>query len=211
MYFSLVPNIEYPIKPIGYPFTESDIAVAKNFFRRYQLNPNIFESAVFFNLYSIEETERPEHVAQKFYGDPLYDWVVLLSNNIINAQFGWPLTNAELVKLVESEYDDPYGTIHHYETYEYGQYPAGLRVDESFYNSTHKFLFSDGVYVEKDGNQISKPVTVMEHFTTENEKKREIFILKYEYFQSFVSDFRNKNKYKKSDDYVSSKLKKARL
>jgi len=211
MYFSLVPNIEYPIKPIGYPFTESDITIAKNFFRRFQLNPNIFESAVFFNLYSIRETERPEHVAQKFYGDPMYDWVVLLSNNIINAQFDWPLTNKELVKLVESEYSDPYGTIHHYETYEYGQYQEGLHVDQSFYNGQHKFLLSDGSYIIKNGNQISKPVTVMEHFTAENEKKREIFVLKYEYFQSFVSDFRNQNKYKKSDDYVSSRLKKARI
>lgn len=208
MYFSLVPNIEYPIKPIGYPFTESDITVAKNFFRRFQLNPNIFESAVFFNLYSIQETERPEHVAQKFYGDPMYDWVVLLSNNIINAQFDWPLTNNELVKLVESEYSDPYGTIHHYETYEYGQYQEGLHVDESFYNGQHKFLLSNGAYVIKNGNQISKPITVMEHFTTENEKKREIFILKYEYFQSFVDDFRKKNLYQKSGNYINQRLKK---
>ncbi len=211
MYFSLVPNIEYPIKPIGYPFTESNITVAKNFFRRYQLNPNIFESAVFFDLYSIQDKERPEHIAKKFYGDPMYDWVVLLSNNVVNAQFDWPLTNAELTKIIQSEYEDPYGTIHHYETYKYGQYPEGLHVDKEFYEKTHKFLFSDGTYVEKDGNQVARPITVMEHFTAENEKKREIFILKYEYFQQFVSDFRQKNKYKKSDDYVSSRLKRARI
>jgi len=211
MYFSLVPNIQYPIKPIGYPFTESDITVAKNFFRRYQLNQNIFESAVFFSLYSVKETERPEHVAMKFYNDPMYDWVVLLSNNIVNAQFDWPLSNAELTKVVEKEYEDPYGTIHHYETYEYGQYSAGLHVDEAFYTGTHKFLLSDGNYVIKNGNQISKPITVMEHFTAENEKKREVFILKPAYFESFVSDFRKQNKYKKSDDYISSKLKRARI
>jgi len=211
MYFSLVPNIQYPIKPIGYPFTESDITIAKNFFRRYQLNKNIFESAVFFDLYQIQERERPEHVAKKLYDDEMYDWVVLISNNIINAQFDWPLANYELTKIIEKEFDDPYGTIHHYETYKYGQYPEGLHVDEAFYNGTHKFLLSDGNYVIKNGNQISKAVTVMEHYSNENEKKREIFVLKYEYFQDFVDDFRKQNKYKKSDDYVNSKLKRARI
>ena len=211
MYFSLVPNIEYPIKPIGYPFTEADNTIAKNFFRRFQLNKNVFENAVFFELYEVGDTQRPEHVADDLYGDPMYDWVVLLSNNIVNAQFDWPLSNYELTKIIESEYDDPYGTIHHYETYKYGQYAEGLHVDESFYNSQHKFLFSDGSYVVKNGNEISKPVTVIEHFTAENEKKRQIFVLKQQYFQGFVDDFRKQNKYKKSGDYVNSRLKKARI
>ena len=65
MYFSLIPNIQYPIKPIGYPFTQEDITVAKNFFRRYELNKNIFENAVFFDLYQIGDRERPERL-QKF-------------------------------------------------------------------------------------------------------------------------------------------------
>ena len=211
MYFSLIPNIQYPIKPIGYPFTQEDITVAKNFFRRYQLNKNIFENAVFFDLYQIGDKQRPEHVAKEIYGDEMYDWVVLLSNNIINSQFDWPLSNSELTKVIESEYDDPYGTIHHYETYDYGQYKKGTHVDKTFYDGQHKFLLSDGNYVTKNGNEVSKAITVMEHYTTENEKKREVFVLKEDYFIGFVDDFRKNNRYKKSDDYVSAKLKRARI
>ena len=47
MYFSLLPNIEYDEKPISYPFSESDFVVAKNFFRRYKVNDDIFSYAVF--------------------------------------------------------------------------------------------------------------------------------------------------------------------
>ena len=36
------------------------------------------------------------------------------------------------------------------------------------------------------------PVKVAEHFYRENEKKREIYLLKPTYFQSFVDDFRKK-------------------
>lgn len=34
-----------------------------------------------------------------------------------------PMSNYTLSKVVEKEFDNPYGTIHHYETYEYGPYP----------------------------------------------------------------------------------------
>ena len=54
MYFSLLPNIEYDEKPISYPFSESDFVVAKNFFRRYKINDDIFSYAVFFQKYAIK-------------------------------------------------------------------------------------------------------------------------------------------------------------
>ena len=206
MYFSIVPNISYDEKPISYPFSESDFVTAKNFFRRYKLNDDIFSNAVFFNQYAIEDGERPDTLADKIYGDPFYDWVILLTNNMVNAQYDWPMTNYELYKVLESEYEDPYGTIHHYETDEIGQFAAGLRVDEQFYNSTHKINI-DGTVVTKNGNEICRPVTIAEWFTDENEKKREIYLLKPAYIQSFVDDFRKQNLDKKSGNYINQRLK----
>ena len=48
MYFSLIPDIKQPVRPISFPFSESEYITAKNFFRRYQVNPDIFEYAVYF-------------------------------------------------------------------------------------------------------------------------------------------------------------------
>ena len=206
MYFSIVPNISYDEKPISYPFSEADFVTAKNFFRRYKINDDVFSNAVFFEKYSIEEGERPDTLADKAYGDPFYDWVILLTNNMVNAQYDWPLTNYQIYKTLESEYDDPYGTIHHYETYEIGQYPAGLRVDEQFYNSTHKINLNGGI-VTKNGNEICRPVTIAEWFSSENEKKREIYLLKPDYVQSFVDDFTKQNLYKRSGSYINQRLK----
>ena len=66
MYFSIVPNIIYDEKPIKYPFSESDKVVAKNFFRRYKLNDDIFSYTVYFNLHSIKDGERPDMIAQTY-------------------------------------------------------------------------------------------------------------------------------------------------
>jgi hypothetical protein len=206
MYFSIVPNISYDEKPISYPFSESDFVTAKNFFRRYKVNDDVFSNAVFFNKYAIVDGERPDLLAKKVYGDPFYDWVILLTNNLVNAQYDWPRSNYEIYKIAESEYNDPYSEIHHYETDEIGPYKEGQRVDETFYNRTHK-LNIDGNVVTKNGNEICRPVTITEWLQNENEKKREIFLLKGNYLQSFVDDFRKQNLYKKSGNYINQRLK----
>ena len=208
MFFKIVPNISYDEKPISYPFSESDFVVAKNFFRRYKINEDIFQYAVFFKKYTIVDGERPETLAEKAYGDPFLDWVILLTNNMVNAQYDWPRSNYEMYRIVEEEFDDPYSEINHYEIREtIGQYQAGLHVDEAFYNGTHKVNI-DGTVTTKNGNEIASPVTVAEYYQAENEKKREIYLLKPRYLDSFVADFKRKNLYKKDDNFISQRLKK---
>ena len=207
MYFSLLPNIEYDEKPISYPFSESDFVTAKNFFRRYKLNDDVFSYAVYFSKYAIVDGERPDTLALKAYGDPFYDWVVLLTNNMVNAQYDWPMSNHEISKVLESEYNDAYTEIAYYETIKIGQYAAGLRVDETFFNAQHK-INNNGTVSTVNGSAICGPVSIAEDFYRENEKKREIYLLKPTYFQSFVDDFRKKNLYKKDANYISQRLKK---
>ena len=207
MFFNIVPNISYDEKPIGYPFSESDYVTAKNFFRRYKVNEDAFSYAVIFKKYSIVDGERPETVAKKAYGDPFYDWVVLLTNNVINSYYDWPISNYNISSALESEYDDPYGTIKYYETYEIGQYSAGMRVDREFFEGTHK-VNVNGEIQTLAGNVLCRPVTIAEWFTAENEKKREIYLLKPVYFRQFVDDFKKQNLYKKDANYISQRLKK---
>ena len=208
MFFNIVPNIEYDEKPISYPFSESDFVVAKNFFRRYKINDDVFQYAVFFKKYTIKDGERPETLAEKIYGNQFYDWVILLTNNMVNAQYDWPRTNYEIYKMVEEEFDDPYSEISHYEIKEtIGHYQAGLHVDKTFYDSTHK-LNIDGSVQIKNGNEIASPITVAEYYQEENEKKREIYLLKSRFLESFVKDFKKQNLYKKDDNYISQTLKK---
>ena len=208
MYFSIVPNISYDEKPISYPFSESDFVTAKNFFRRYKVNEDVFSSAVLFRPYVIADGMRPDTVAHEMYGNAFYDWVVLLTNNMVNAQYDWPMSNYEVYKILEEEYDDPYSEISHYKIKEaIGQYSAGLHVDAAFYNAQHKINVNGSIQT-KNGNEIASPVTVAEYFQELNEEKREIYLLRSEYLQSFVDDFRRQNLYQRSGNYISQRLKK---
>ena len=205
-YFKHLPNIVYQERPLKYPFSVAEETIVKNFFKRVKLNDDIFSYAVYFDKYSILDGERPDMLADKLYGDPYYDWVILLTNNMINAQYDWPKTNYELHKVLDSEYEDPYNEIHHYETIATGRYPAGLRVDKTFFDSTH-VVNNNGVISTVNGSALCGPVSVAEHFTRENEKKREIYLLKQRYFQSFIKDFKKQNQYKRSSKFINQRLK----
>lgn len=212
-YFNYIPNIEYDTKPIQYPFSQSDYVVAKNFFKRYQVNQDVFSYSVFFKKYSIVEGEKIYQLAEKAYGDQFLDWVIILTNNLVNPLFDWPLSESDLRKYCEKNYDDPYATIKYYKTNEVLTrngtpiIKPDLIVDEKFYNSTHKYWDVDEVKTIS-GNILSYPITIFEYEQQENEKKREIFLLKPQYLESFLDDFRKTNLYSKSKDYINSKLKK---
>ena len=59
-----------------------DYVRVKNLFRRAKIRDDFFQNITVFSQYTIIGNERPEQVAEKIYGDPTYDWIVLISNNI---------------------------------------------------------------------------------------------------------------------------------
>lgn len=169
MYFNFLPSIKYDVKPISYPFSESDYVVAKNFFRRYKISDTVFDSAVFYKKYAIGDQVRLDQLAEIAYGDPFYDWVIALVNNMINPLHDLPMTETELRKHIESRYDNPYYDIHHYEVIseeeqneKFGKVlmPGGTVVDESFYNG-RKTLVADTL---PDLSSTSKTITVLKDY-----------------------------------------------
>jgi len=220
MYFSLIPNIEYDTKPISYPFSESDFVVAKNFFRRYKISDDVFGYATFYKKYAVQDGIGIETIANDYYGSPFYDWVIILTNNYINPQFAFPVNSETVRKIAEERYGETeaYSGIHHYETIEKksGQtvdeldvlaLEGGLTVDKKFYDS--QFTYFNGTQpVNVNGNTVSKAITNFEYEIEENEKKREIYLLRSTYLKRFVNEFKKKNIYTESSDFVTQRLKK---
>ena len=219
MYFSQTPDILYDTKPVSYPFSESDFVVAKNFFRRYEVNQDVYGYATFYDKYAINEGVSITDIALRYYGSVTYDWVIILTNNLINPLFSFPLNDYTVRKIAEEKYgDDTYSGIHHYETIETksGQtiggksvlaLEGGLRVDKNFYDSP--FTYWNGTQnVTVAGNTVSKSVLNFDHEITENEKKREIYILKKRYFTRFIEEFKKRSLYSQSSDFITKRLKK---
>jgi len=214
MYFSLSPNIQYDTKPVKFPFSQSDYVIANNFFRRFKIDEDKFSYSVFFKKYAIKEGDRWDTIADLAYGSPLYDWVLILTNNVINPQFEFPIAEYELRDLVENPDDAAY-----YETTELKNQDgdvvleAGLKVDAAFRSRNYVFVNSraNGIltYSQTLGSNVSRVVTNFDVATRENESKREIYILKSQYLLEFVNNFKSSSFYAKSTNYVGKQLKKA--
>lgn len=134
-YFRQIPNFEYVTRGEGKQDI-SNYTNVKNFFKRGKLREDIFGNLAFFEKYTILGDERPDNVAYKFYEDDTLDWVILISNNILNVQTEWPLQQNTFDKVMLEKYgsyENLYSGIHHYETIEIKNsagakvLPAGLK------------------------------------------------------------------------------------
>lgn len=212
MYFSIIPDIEYDQKPLRFPFSESTYITAKNFFRRYKINEDAFNFSVYFKKYVITEDDRLDLLAEKVYGSPFYDWVIILVNNMINTAFDWPMSENELREnLVNPDATHHYETVDVYNSEGSLVLQGGLTVDESFATQPFKYIektkpsFIEGT---KPGNEVTIRYTNLDWAVKENNDKRNIYILKREYLGSFVDAFKKENLYFRSSNYIDSQLKK---
>jgi hypothetical protein len=141
-YFRELPNLQVLNRTKNITSNDEKLII-KNIFKRAKLREDIISIASAFEYYTITENERPEQVAEKIYGDPNLDWVVLTTNNIINVQEQWPLNGNSFNKYMLEKYgsESAFTEIHHYESIStrdsFGRevFPKGLILDEAFYNS----------------------------------------------------------------------------
>lgn len=209
-YFSKVPNFDYVSRLPNAKI--SDYIRVKNFFKRAKLREDIFQDLAFFERYTIEGDDRPDNVAFKVYDDSTFDWVVLVSNNILNIQSEWPLPQRDFDRFLldkYGDYDTLYNGIHHYETEEVKNsngvtiVPAGLEVQDNYTVSYYDYLLDQQI---QTGN-LSVPVTNYEYEESLNNQKRQIYILKPFYLNVIINDLESILPYKEgSSQYVSEDL-----
>ena len=211
-YFRQVPDFNYVNrdsdgKSIG------DYQVVKNLFKRIKIREDILQNLAYFTQYKIQGDDRPDNVAFEIYEDETLDWVVLLSNNILNVQTEWPLTQAAFNEFLIKKYGDieKSNNIHHYETRELkndrGEIVVrkGLTVPKNY--KIEYFDTKRNQYVVRT-NEVDA-VTNYTYEVRKEEAKRNIYLIKSDYLELILEDINRLMPYKKgSTQYVSRTLKK---
>ena len=211
-YFRKLPNLNYP-SLLKTRESNTDFIQTKNLFRRVKVREDLFANFMQFDKYKIVGDERPDNVAQKVYDNDDLDWIVLISNNIVDLNNEWPLTQFQLNEFLNDKYTpQELVSIHHYETLELRDsrnqliLPAGIVVDENFnleYLSGGQVKSTNSLV---DGRPV-KAVTFYDYENSLNDKKRNINVLKEEFLGIFLKDFKRIMKYDKSSQYVNRTLK----
>ncbi len=211
-YFNLLPDFDYVSRLPDAKI--SDYIRVKNIFKKGIIREDIFQDVSFFTKYQIVGDDRPDNVAFKVYGDSSLDWIVLQSNNIVNIQTEWPLSQRNFDRFMLEKYntyDNLYNGIHHYETIETKNsngvviIPGGQQVPSdysvTFYDNKLKQMIT------------SSEKTIVTNYDYEDQiqtDKRNIFLLKREYLPVVRDDIEDIMPYRKgSTQYVSETLKRA--
>ena len=86
------------------PKTKFDNQTIVNLATSVKLHKLVQEDAFALLNYVIKDGESPDTVAFNYYEDPSYAWLVLLSNNIIDPYFQWPLSILNFEKFIKKKY-----------------------------------------------------------------------------------------------------------
>ena len=227
-YFRELPDILYQ-SPLLHKNSSADYIGIKNLFRRAKLYDYLSENVSIFNKFVIGDGDRPDTIAESLYNDSSLDYVVVLVAGITNINHEWPLQDFQVYDYALQKYGSESKMFedHHYETFEIKDdkgrqiLPPDLIVDKDFkidgsalrFNSTYTLISEAGNTQLDDKNEytvstdnIARAVSNFEYEISENEKKREINVLRSGYLGIFVNDLRDVVKYDKSSGYITNNL-----
>jgi hypothetical protein len=75
-----------------------------NIIARFGFEAELKENSAAFYPYQIKDSDTPEIIASKYYGNPERHWMVLLFNDIIDPQYDWPLPYSNFIQYVSNKY-----------------------------------------------------------------------------------------------------------
>ena len=202
-YFRELPNLRYP-SFLSEKTSSLDFVEVKNVFRRVKLRDDLQNNFTVFEKYEIGEGMRPDTLAEELYGNPEFDWIILIVAGILNVRNEWPLNNRDLYNYCLDKYDDSLNSVRFFETKEVK-------------NADGKLILPKGKVVDSDFTipNPSNPsanlnpvvgISNYEYETRLNDEKRNIYILREEYVQQFLTDIRDIMTYKQSSEYVNERM-----
>lgn len=173
MYFSRFPIMVYDIKG------DREYKLLPNILRRVKIRAGIKAGSLIYDQYNVQDGERPEDIAYKVYGDAEFHWVILITNNITDRYYQWPMTQPVFDKFLTDKYGaGNEDAIHHYETTKDSGRTTANGPDD----------YSHRVEVNSDfDNPIL--VTNREYEDRIQDKNRSIQLLDRRYIRTFVSEF----------------------
>ncbi len=78
--------------------------VVNNITSRFNFEETFKNNTAVCYEYDIQDSDTPEIIAAKFYGDSERHWIILLFNDILDPQFDWPMDYRTLISFIDEKY-----------------------------------------------------------------------------------------------------------
>jgi hypothetical protein len=171
MYFSKFDKGFYDINGDGNQKLVTDLMT------RVKVREKILNESMLYDTYDVPSGEKPEDTSYKHFGSSQFHWVILLTNNITDRYYGWPLSFQDFETYIKDKYTNPDG-VHHYEITQSSGPQTGNGPDDY----SHKVEVNSTV----SGAQ---SVSNREYEQRLQDEKRQIKLLNPSYLQTFIEEF----------------------
>ena len=192
-YFNTLPKI---IKT-----DENSVSILMtNLMARASIIPELLKNPLVYYEYNIQEGDTPEIIAYKYYGDSYRYWIVLFANEVLDPQWGWPMSNDVFEAYLLNKYGPEFpinSEIHHYEEID-TQYDSSTLtttvnttiISQNTYNSLVTSTKSYSLPTGSVTVSVSKrAVNYYDYELEQNEKNRSIKLLNVNYVGEVEAQF----------------------
>ena len=97
-YFNYFPKTVYFLDNTNNADVVTNITSRFGFEKSFKNNTSVYYEN------DIQDSDTPEIIASKFYGDSEKHWVVLMINDIVDPQFDWPLDQRTIISYMNEKY-----------------------------------------------------------------------------------------------------------
>jgi len=170
-YFSKFPMMIYDMKNNG------NFKLLPDILRRVKQRSAIKSGQFIFDTYDVRNGERPEDIAYKWFGDAELHWVILMTNNVTDRYYDWPMNDAQFEVYLDDKYTNP-DAVHHYE----------ITKDSGNTTSQGPNDYSHKVEVNSDTDN-AVTISNRQYEEREQDKKRAIRLLNQKFLPDFIAEF----------------------
>jgi hypothetical protein len=226
-FFDTFPRIAYDID--GKRLT--NYRVVTNIFFRVRVLREVLNNISAYYEHLIMDGDTPEILAEKVYGNSEAHWIILIANDIVDPQYDWPLGYNAFQKYIINKYgsvENAKTTYHHYEkvikreesksgvisefryvvnssnvasemsiSVPYDHY--GNLADVQDVDATNNIEIGTGTVIEVTYRD---RITNYDYEVEINESKRNIKIIKPEYYQQIVRELDNLTQNTRNIPYI---------
>lgn len=188
-FFTKYPKIVYPVdRELEQSFTLRDIMI------RSRIIDVVRNTDDAFFQFRVRDFDRPDTIAEKYYGSAEYYWVVLYSNDIFDPYMELPIPSGSFEKYLAEKYKDLEDDA---DTFFDGVPGAPGNINDRLVTYlkevTHHYEDSDGVILDEDSyialaDPGKKAVSIYSYEFEANEEKRNIRLLDVRLLRQFVSE-----------------------
>jgi len=204
-YFNYFPKTVYSLN------NTNNVDVVTSIVSRFAFESSFRDNTAVYYEYNVQDSDTPEIIANKFYGDSEKHWVVLMLNQIIDPQFDWPLDQRTIISYINEKYSAnasvgqsgvswAQANIHSYYKIETrttnstgAELQSKLQIDANTYANVSTSTANSSIL--SDGNSITIAVSketksYYDYEIEQNETKRTIKLLKPEFVSPIEDELR---------------------